>query len=126
MIYGIGVDVMNLKRIYPLSSNLEDPFFVKTFTENERMEGALREDPIKYFGERFSGKEAVFKSLRISSDAIRLNEIEILNDSENKPYVNLLGRARQLSMELGVVEVSVSLSNDDKLVVSFAISECVI
>ncbi|MEL7658300.1 MAG: holo-ACP synthase [Bacillota bacterium] len=123
MIYGIGVDILDLNRIRVLSPNWNDPFFIKTFTENERKEAALREDPTRYFGGRFSGKEAVFKALRISSDAIRLNEIEILNDIENRPYVNLLSTVKRLAMELGIGKVSISLSNDGEQVISFAISE---
>lgn len=123
MIYGVGVDILDINRIHVLSSDWNDSFFVKTFTENERQEGAAYNNLTRYFSGRFSGKEAVFKSLRISSDAIRLSEIEILNDSENKPYVNLLGGTKQLAEQLGIDKISISLSNDGDLVISFAVSE---
>ncbi|HML37641.1 MAG TPA: holo-ACP synthase [Bacillota bacterium] len=123
MIHGVGVDILDIDRIRPLSADWNDSFFIKTFTEKERAEAALREDPSRYFAGRFSAKEAVFKALRIPSDAIRLNEIEILNDAENKPCVHLLSRAEQVATGLGVGRLSVSLSNDGDFVISFAICE---
>ena len=123
MIHGVGVDIMDINRIHISNSDFNDPFLHKTFTENERKEGTLSNNPTRYFAGRFSAKEAVFKALRTSSDTIRLNEIEILNDNENKPYVNLLNKAKLLAEQLRISQVSISLSNEGDLVISFAVSE---
>lgn len=122
MVHGVGVDIMDIKRIRPLSSDLNDPFFIKTFSGRERAEGLAHEDPVHYFGGRFSAKEAVFKAMRISSDSIRLNEIEILNDKEGRPYVNLFGRAKELALESGIMNISVALSYEEDMVIAFAVT----
>jgi len=123
MIYGVGVDIMNIGRIRALAPDWDDPFFVKTFTESEREQAAETEDPARYFAGRFSGKEAVFKSFKGSPDVFRLDEVEIINDGEGRPRVNLLGSVRQAANEKGIVSVSVSLSSDGDTVIAFAVCE---
>ena len=123
MICGVGVDILSMNRIRALSPNWNDPFFVKTFTGKEREQGIASEDPVRYFAGRFSGKEAVFKSFRISPESIRLSEIEIINDDEGKPNVNLFGSARQVAMEKSIGAISISLSSDNDMMIAFVISE---
>lgn len=122
MIHGVGTDIFDIKRIRVMSPNWDDPFFIKTFTENEREKGITCNDPARYFAKRFSGKEAVFKSLHILSNEIRLNEIEILNDYEGRPFVTLYGEAKRLTDEIGIKQVFISLSDDGDMVISFAVS----
>jgi len=123
MIFGIGVDIMNISRIQALSPDWDDSFFVKTFTKNERRQAVLTADPSRYFAGRFSGKEAVFKSLEVSSDVFRLNEVEIINDDEGRPCVSMFGKVKQTAKEKGIGKVFISLSNDGNTVIAFVISE---
>lgn len=123
MINGIGADIMNVNRLKGLGEDLEDPFFIKTFTPSERIEAESRANPLVYYAERFSAKEAVFKSLQISSNDVRLNEIETLNDNMGRPYVNLYGRASEIFSKMGGRRISISLSNDGDMVLAFAVCE---
>lgn len=124
MIAGVGTDILNMKDLskdYLISS---DPFLVKTYSEKEIAAASVREIPFYYYATRFAGKEAVFKSLGISSDHIRMSEIEILNDENGKPYVTLYGELKKKAEERGVICIHISLSYEKDYATAFAVVEC--
>ncbi len=124
MIHGIGTDLLAIERIRSLyKSDPEDAFFRLTFTEQERALIQSRPSPLYSYATRFAGKEAVFKALRIDSDAIRLNEIEILENETGAPTVNLLGNARLTADRLSISNIHISLSYDTEYACAYAISE---
>ena len=124
MIHGIGTDLLAIERIRSLyNSNPDDAFFRLTFTEQERTLILSRPDPLYSYATRFAGKEAVFKALRISSDDIRLNEIEILEDKTGAPTVTLLGNARLLADQLQISFIHISLSYDTEYASAYVICE---
>lgn len=123
MIIGVGTDILHLQRLSGLEGQWEDVFFRSTFTPAECSAAVERSRPLLYFADRFAGKEAVFKALRIPSDAIRLNEIEILDDEEGRPFVRLYGRALAVAEGNGVRNIHVSLSYEDDTALAFAVCE---
>jgi holo-[acyl-carrier protein] synthase len=122
MIFGVGVDILNLKRIESALSK-EDPFVEKTFTEAERKtapeSGAARRE---YFAARFAAKEAVFKSLKADSNATRLSDIEIAAGDDGEPVCTLKGELKKCAESKGIVSVELSVSKEDKYVIAFAVS----
>ena len=63
MIFGIGVDQVDLNRVRKLLSKSQSKFEKRCFTENEVIYANRFADPSKRLGARFAGKEAVMKSL---------------------------------------------------------------
>lgn len=123
MVVGIGTDILRSGQIKPLCLEQEDPFLLQTYTENERKEAQKRTDMYSYFCTRFAGKEAVFKSLNINGDFIRLNEIEILTKENGQPSVVLYGKVKKLAEAGGIRKVMVSLSYDTDYYMAFAVAE---
>ena len=123
MIYGVGIDILEVSRLETLRGRYDDPFFTKTYTGAERAAAMERADPIVWFAGRFAVKEAVFKALGVSSAAFRWSDIETLNDAAGRPYVVLRGEAKRAADEAGVRRVFVSLSNDGGFVAAFAVAE---
>ena len=123
MILGIGTDILRLDRLAPAHLSGDDPFLVRTFSRAEIESAFQRQDPLAYLACRFSGKEAVFKAFRIPSDHIELSEIEILNDENGAPYVNLHGRMKERAEEMGVTGVHISLSGEKDYAAAFAVLE---
>jgi phosphopantetheine--protein transferase-like protein len=120
MVIGIGTDIMSIARIRKLV-NPNDPFFSRTFTLVEQEIAARREDPYLFFAGRFSGKEAIFKALKISDTEFKWNEIEIAADAHFWPLVRLYGSAADHAEKLGVDYIDVSLSSDADYVTAVAI-----
>jgi holo-[acyl-carrier protein] synthase len=123
MILGIGTDILKIQHIRNMYNGTDDPFFQKTFTENEKKQASVRPDPVIYFSTRFTGKEAVFKSLGIDGSDIRLDDIEILNSETGQPVVVLSGNVKEIAERKGIKYIHISLSYNDDYAVAFAIAE---
>lgn len=123
MIYGIGTDILKMKNIASTVSDPDDPFVRQAFTEKELELILSKPDPTHSYATRFSGKEAVFKTLDIDGDVVRLNEIEILEDEVGKPTVTLLGKAAEIAEEKGITKIHISLSYEIDYAIAYAIAE---
>lgn len=124
MIIGIGTDILNIKHIQTLMDcRTTDPFFKKTYTINELNLIEGRPDPVYSYATRFAGKEAVYKALNECGNAISLNEIEILEDKNGKPYVVLYEKAKESAEKQGITSILVSLSYDQEYAVAYSICQ---
>tara|TARA_B100001057_G_scaffold434176_1_gene463607 strand:- start:7616 stop:8002 length:387 start_codon:yes stop_codon:yes gene_type:complete len=84
-IFGIGVDIVENKRIKSLLKNKR--FISRIFGKNEIKTPNIIKKKSNYFAKRFAAKEAFSKAI---GQGIRNNlnfkDIEILNDKIGKPY----------------------------------------
>ena len=119
-IIGIGVDIIEVDRIRDLMIRKGDRLHGYVFTDIE-MDVAQGGHYPRLAG-RFASKEAVSKALGQGISGIGWNEIEIANEPSGKPYVRLLGRAKQLADKLGVKSVFISISHTNSLAIAFAIA----
>jgi len=84
-ILGIGVDVIQNKRIKNLIRNKK--FILRSFTINEIKLSKKKLNKTNYFAKRFAAKESFVKSLGTGfRENIKFKDIEILNDKRGKPY----------------------------------------
>tara|TARA_B100001027_G_C16177801_1_gene290007 strand:- start:185 stop:571 length:387 start_codon:yes stop_codon:yes gene_type:complete len=84
-ILGIGVDVINNKRIKDLIENKK--FIERTFGKAEVKFSKKIYNKSNYFAKRFAAKESFVKSLGTGfRNNLNFNDIEILNDKIGKPY----------------------------------------
>ena len=84
-ILGIGVDIVQNKRIKDLIKN--KIFINRTFGKKEIMISKKIFDKTNYFAKRFSAKEALAKALGTGfRNNLNLKDIQILNDKLGKPY----------------------------------------
>ena len=84
-ILGIGVDVIQNKRIKLLIKNRI--FLKKTFGVNEIKKSKNFLNKTNYFAKRFAAKEALAKSIGTGfRNNLNFKDIEILNDNLGKPY----------------------------------------
>ena len=84
-ILGIGVDIVQNKRIKDLIKN--KVFINRIFGKKEIMISKKFFDKTNYFAKRFSAKEALVKALGTGfRNNLNLKDIQILNDKLGKPY----------------------------------------
>ena len=84
-ILGIGVDIVQNKRIKDLIKN--KVFINRIFGKKEIMISKKFFDKTNYFAKRFSAKEALAKALGTGfRNNLNLKDIQILNDKLGKPY----------------------------------------
>jgi len=122
MIIGIGTDILNKNRVCQVISSENQSFISRVYSEAELIEaGKSANDITFYLGTRFAGKEAVFKTLSIpSSSKIYLREIQILNDVNGIPYVELKGEMARTAKERGITKILISLSYDTDYIIAYA------
>ena len=84
-ILGIGIDIIQNKRIRSLIKNKN--FIRRTFGKNEVKFSNNISNKTNYFAKRFAAKEALAKSIGTGfRDKLNFKDIEILNNKIGKPY----------------------------------------
>ena len=84
-ILGIGVDIINSKRIRNLIGNKN--FIQRTFGKNEIKLSKRINNKTNYFAKRFAAKESLAKSLGTGfRNNLNFKDIEVLNDRVGRPY----------------------------------------
>ena len=84
-ILGIGVDLVNNKRIKALINNKN--FINRIFSKDELKFYKTSKNKINYFAKRFAAKEALAKSIGTGfRNDLNFKDIQILNDKIGKPY----------------------------------------
>ncbi|TEA19489.1 Fatty acid synthase subunit alpha [Colletotrichum sidae] len=116
----VGVDVEEISAI-----NVDNETFIeRNFTESEIKYCTSAPSPQSSFAGRWSAKEAVFKSLGVSSKGAGapLKDIEIVKDESGAPAVKLHGDAAAAASKVGLKDVSVSISHSETQAIAVAVA----
>jgi holo-[acyl-carrier protein] synthase len=113
MIFGIGTDIIEIKRIKKAISR-SPRFTERLFTEQELEYYRKKEMKAQHIAGGFSAKEAVLKALGTGLRGFRWKDIEILRCSAGKPIVRFGGNVKQFVEDngIGVIHVTISHSRD--------------
>ena len=91
-IFGIGTDIVNIKRIKKNLMNKNNTFKNKVFSKSEILYCENKKNPESYFAKRFAAKEAMSKALGTGiRQQVKFKNIEIINDKFGKPNIKLKG-----------------------------------
>jgi|TARA_B110000003_G_scaffold79915_1_gene81470 holo-[acyl-carrier protein] synthase len=127
MIQGIGIDSVDKIRVSEIFSKYGERFQEKILSHDERKEIVMKltdSSKIRYLSNNFAGKEALSKVLGLGiSEGISLKEIEILRNSKGKPYINLLGRTKEIAMSLNIQKLMISITDTQDISTAFVIGE---
>ena len=124
MIFGIGTDIVEIKRIEEITSL--EKFAGRILSENEQHIFASMNDSkkIRYISKQFAGKEAISKALGtgINRD-VSFNNIEILRDDDGMPFFNPINQLDNLIADLGITKTHVSLADENHYAIAIAVLE---
>ena len=127
MIQAIGIDSVDKIRVSEIFSKYGERFQEKILSHDERKELVMKltdSSKIRYLSNNFAGKEALSKVLGLGiSEGISLKEIEILRNSKGKPYINLLGRTKEIAMSLNIQKLMISITDTQDISTAFVIGE---
>ena len=116
----VGIDIIEIARIETAIARWGEGFLKRVYTD---LELSLYRKKLSSLAARFAGKEAVIKALGAGDKGIRWREIEILSDPSGKPLVCLYGKAQNHANDLGLGELSISLSHSRKYAIAFVAGE---
>jgi holo-[acyl-carrier protein] synthase len=121
VIQGIGVDVVDVKRMKIVLDARGTPLIKKLFTDPEIAYCTSKKKPHEHFAARFAAKEAVSKAMQTGwSGKFRWRDVEVINNPSGAPKVVLRDFVAE---QLADCRVHISLSHTENTVVAFAIIE---
>ena len=124
MIFGTGLDIIEIDRIKKSLAKYSSRFENKIFTDGEINYCQLQADPGKHFAARFAVKEAVSKSLGTGiTHEVGFKDIEVVNQTSGKPIVKMGGRGKILFEKLNLKFIHISISHDQHYAIAHAIAE---
>jgi holo-[acyl-carrier protein] synthase len=112
MIYGAGIDIVEVRRMEEIIQKWGGRFVARVFSQGEISYCTSCALPAMHYAARFAAKESFLKSLGIGLGmGLCLRDIEVTSDRQGKPEVRLRGRAEDTLRRLGIGAVHVSLSH---------------
>jgi holo-[acyl-carrier protein] synthase len=124
MIKGIGVDIVDTRRIEALLQKYGKKVIDRLFTEKEQEKANKRTNKTLTYAKIFSAKEAFIKALG-HSYSLQWQDIEILNNENGKPLVHLSSNGqRTLTKIIGKnTNIHLSLSDEPPYAIAFVTLE---
>jgi holo-[acyl-carrier protein] synthase len=111
MIVGIGMDVVEIRRIRRLAAR-HASFLTRTFAPCELHHCQEKANPFPHLAARFAAKEAVFKAFGTGwSGGLQWTDVAVENNVAGKPAIRLSGAARRLAEQLGAHKIHLSLTH---------------
>ena len=116
-IFGIGTDIVNIKRMEKSLRNKNNTFKDKIFSKKEIIYCDKKNNPYSFYAKRFAAKEALSKALGTGiRKGINFKDIEISNDNFGKPSIKLKGStANFLKKKIKAKKYSIYLSLSDDI-----------
>ena len=124
MIFGIGTDIVEIKRIETMKSL--DKFASKILSHNEKefYDSLTNQKQIIYISKQFAAKEAIAKAIGTGiRNGTHFKNIEILRDKNGAPIFNALNKLDKIISDLGITRTHVSLADERDYAIAIAVLE---
>jgi holo-[acyl-carrier protein] synthase len=124
VIAGIGIDIIEVKRISEAIERHGERFLRRIFTDVEIEYCSARKTAALHYAGRFASKEAAFKAMGQGwTGNISWTEIEIHNEPSGKPQIVFYGKALELIKSKNVTTAVVSISHIEELATAVVVLE---
>ena len=122
MIFGIGVDVLETRRIGETLERFGERFLAHLLMPAERAQLARTARPERFVAMRFAAKEAIVKAMGTGfSHGIWIRDVGVVQNAWGKPEVVYSERGERVRVGLGIGEGHVTLTDESGLVVAVAV-----
>lgn len=121
MIFGNGVDIVEIKRIKEILDK-NPRFLSRNFSDEENLLFQEKQMKIETIAAGFAAKEAISKAMGTGIRGFNLIDIVILRNELGKPIVLLKGNAQKTADSLGIISFELSISHSNDYAIAFAIA----
>jgi holo-[acyl-carrier protein] synthase len=122
MIFGIGVDVLEAKRVVHTLERYGDRFTDHLLMPQEREQLAKTRRPERFLAMRFAAKEAIVKAMGTGfAHGVWIRDVGVVQNSWGKPEVVYSERGERVRHGLGIGEGHVTLTDEAGLIVAVAV-----
>jgi holo-[acyl-carrier protein] synthase len=124
VILGTGIDSAEVPRIRASVERYGDRFLARVYTPLERTYVERKANRYERYAARFAAKEAGMKALGTGwRHGVTWQDFEVTNLPSGRPTLRLHGRARAIADQLGVRNISLSLTHTAESGMAFVIFE---
>ncbi len=124
MIVGVGMDLVQVRRVHELLERKGGRALARLFTAAETARCRGGRSPRESFAARFAAKEAFFKALGTGwGRGGAWTEVEVVSAPSGAPSIRLHGAAAALARAAGVARVHLSLTHTDELAAAYVVLE---
>ncbi|MBN2020257.1 MAG: holo-ACP synthase [Sedimentisphaerales bacterium] len=118
-----GIDLVDFPRIEDMVKRHKDRFLDRVFTAAEQTYAKANRNSTEKLAGRFAAKEAVMKLLGTGwRGKIAWTDIEVVNTSSGQPQVRLSGEVRKIADNLGITQISVSITHTANFAIASAVA----
>jgi holo-[acyl-carrier protein] synthase len=122
MIFGIGIDVLEARRIHETYARFGLHLVERLLMPAERMQFERTQRPERFLAMRFAGKEAIAKAMGTGfAHGIWLRDVGVVQNAWGRPEVAYSARGDALRRQLGIGEGHLTLTDEAGLVVAVAV-----
>ena len=122
MIFGIGVDVLEAKRIANTLERFGDRFTAHLLMPQELLQLSRTQRPERFIAMRFAAKEAIVKAMGTGfAHGVWIRDVGVVQNSWGKPEVVFSERGERVRRGLGIGEGHVTLTDEAGLIVAVAV-----
>ncbi len=123
-IAGIGLDLIEVRRVAALLKRHGNAFREKVFTPQEIRYCEGRRNSAEHYAARIAAKEAVMKALGTGwARGVGWLDIEVRRGRGGKPNLALKGKAKSLAAKRRVTTLHVSITHTRRHALAWAIAE---
>jgi len=124
MILGVGLDVVDTRRVASALKTYGSRFEERLWTQAELTDCAARADRARALASRFAAKEAFLKALGTgSARGLAFRQVEVVRGENGRPALRLTDAAAVHARERGVRHVHVSLSHEPNVAAAVVVLE---
>lgn len=122
MIRGVGIDVVEIKRVRRLLARHGEAFLDRILAPGEDRTRAIGAEGPAHVAGVFAAKEAVMKALGTGMAGAAFREIAVVRASSGQPGVALFGRALDAARRLGAARWHLSITHARSVAAAVAIA----
>ena len=122
MIFGIGVDALEVKRVGETLERFGERFIRRLLMPEEQAQLARTQRRVRFIAMRFAAKEAIVKAMGTGfAHGVWIRDVGVVQNAWGKPEVVFSERGDRVRRGLGIGEGHVTLTDEAGLVVAVAV-----
>jgi len=124
LIYGIGTDLVSIKRIEDTLFRFGDRFLHRILNEEEVAEYAKSSQPARFMAKRFAAKEAFSKAFGTGiGEIVGWHDIRVTHDALGKPQIETSDALRKVLAMKQIVHSHISITDETEQAMAFVVIE---